>query len=389
MSYKLEDFVDIETNDFNDDANSIIAMCKRHNNAKREFLFVDKIQAKHIPTRFSDFRKLTDTLYDKINTAFSPKGRILIIGFAETATALSARIMEKFCYSKAHENDDIWYIQTTRRTVKNAKPIEFLEEHSHATEQKLYWNPATSDINTIIIIDDEITTGNTVINMVRLLKQFYPEAQYHCASILNWQNSDNRKRFADNNITATAVITGKLKASVPVMNDIIEKDYNNTCAVHDSNRFTQSCMDKAYLKSDGTESFLTGCDRNKFKRYLECMKTVFAKNTSYNKDKKYLIVGTEECMYPAIILSSMIENSVCQSTTRSPISVSDTDGYLINDETSLCSNYGTYQVHLYGIPENKYDEIILVTDMPTKMMYTQLCNLAKMKGIPENTMLGV
>ena len=389
MAYRLEDFVDIETNDFNDDANDIISMCKRHNNSKREFLFVDKIQAKHIPTKFSDFRKLTDTLYDKINTTFSPKGRILIIGFAETATALSSRIMEKFCYSREHESDDIWYIQTTRRTVKKAKPIEFLEEHSHATEQKLYWNPATSDIDTIIIIDDEITTGNTVINMVRLLKQFYPKAKYHCASILNWQNDDNRKRFADNNITATAVITGKLKESVPVMNDITEKAYNDTYAVYGTNRLSQYLIDRPYQKSGGTELFLTGCDREKFKSYLRFLKKAFSENVAYNKDKKYLIVGTEECMYPAIILSSMFKNSVCQSTTRSPISVSDTDEYLINDETSLYSNYGTYTVHLYDIPDNTYDEIILVTDMPTRKMNIQLNNLANIKNIPRNTMLGV
>lgn len=70
MGYKLEDFVSIKKNHSGMDPDTLISICKRYNNSKRSFLFVNRYQAKHIPTRFEDFEKLTDSLYEEINPAF-------------------------------------------------------------------------------------------------------------------------------------------------------------------------------------------------------------------------------------------------------------------------------------------------------------------------------
>lgn len=98
--------------------------------------------------------------------------------------------------------------------------------------------------------------------------------------------------------------------------------------------------------------------------------------------KKILILGTEECMIQAIWLSSLLENSVSQSTTRSPITVSSTDGYLIQEGYSMVSNYGDYDVHLYNIPENEYEAIILISDQGTDQFIKQIDWLRNTKHIP-------
>lgn len=387
-NYKLEDFVDIESNVLCNDANDVIAMCKRHNNAKRDFLFVNKKQAKHIATSYDEFSSMTAKLYNQIITRINPKGTILIIGFAETATAIAADIMRRFSNCKQYENNDIWFVQTTRQHLKHKKYLMFQEEHSHATEQRLYWDPEKADIDTVIIIDDEITTGNTVINMMKLFKKFYPKATYACASVLNWQNDADRKRFAEHGITATALITGKIKDVTPKM-DIENDGYHDGCKLYATSKMVQRFINRPFIKSGGKPLFLEGCNKENFKAYMRFLHRAYRENVLWFSNKKYLILGTEECMYQAIVLSKMITNSICHATTRSPITVHNSDDYFIKNEMTMNSNYGDYEVHLYNIPDELYDEVIMVTDTPTRKMNKQLQNLAFYFNIPKFTLLGV
>lgn len=372
MGYKLEDFVSIKKNHSGMDPDTLISICKRYNNSKRSFLFVNRYQAKHIPTRFEDFEKLTDSLYEEINPAFFKDSNILVIGFAETATGLSAAIMDKL--SAVYEN--VWYVQTTRRKLP-LESLDFKEEHSHATEQYLYWDCDTP-IDHIIIIDDEITTGKTVGNMVSCLKQYYPNASYCCASILNWQTQENINKFNSFGIRAVSLISGALKSDIPSMNDITHEGYLPIGIPDIKNASRKKTVKKNPI-------FLTGCTKKEFLQYKLDLISIFTKFLLHNEEltqKKILILGTEECMIPAIWLSSLLENSVSQSTTRSPITISSADGYLIQEGYSMLSNYGDYDVHLYNIPENRYGAVILISDQNAEYFTKQIGWLRNTKHIP-------
>lgn len=362
MGCKLEDFVSIKKNHSGMDPDSLISICKRYNNTKRSFLFVNHYQAKHIPTKFEDFEKLTDSLYEEINPTFLKDSNILVIGFAETATGLSAAIMDKL--SAAYNN--VWYVQTTRRKLP-LESLNFQEEHSHATEQYLYWDHSIP-IDHIIMIDDEITTGKTVMNMVSCLKKYYPDTSYCCASILNWQTQENINKFDSYGIRAVSLISGTLKNDIPSMDDMTHEGYLSR----------KTAAEKYPI-------FLTGCTKKDFLQYKLELVSTFMKFFFHNEEltkKKILILGTEECMMPAIWLSSLLENSVSQSTTRSPITVSSTDGYLIQEGYSMISNYGDYDVHLYNIPEDEYEAIILISDQGTDQFIKQIDWLRNTKHIP-------
>lgn len=368
-NYKLEDFVTIEQNALGCDPNEIISICKRFGNKKRDFLFVNKIQAKHIPTHYKNFVNLTEKLYHEIDIDFNPHGNILIIGFAETATALSADIMKQMHFDKSHESDNIWYVQTTRCDMDHDY-ISFSEEHSHATEQRLYLDTSIK-ADTIIMIDDEITTGKTIINMVNKLKALYPDAAYHCASVLNWQNEENRQKFMDNNITATALVTGCIKdnletidinAEIPV--DITDSSISNK---------------KMNISPDIYTKILTGVTSHEYiKHFTDWMLNL---ESRINKEEKTLILGTEELMYPAIILSSYSENAVCQSTTRSPITINHDYDYAVTSGFQMYSNYGDYTTYLYDITPDAYDKIIVVTNCVTQNFCEQITKLGKRNHI--------
>lgn len=133
-----------------------VRIAKRENNAKRSFLIVNPLQGKHIPVSpsqaisiFSDIAKL---IYKEYKNE-----KLLIIGFAETATAIGSQIaIDLKCD----------YIQTTREILNDAQYLFFSEEHSHATEQKLVRNGLDSKIDSyqrIVFVDDEISTGKTIL----------------------------------------------------------------------------------------------------------------------------------------------------------------------------------------------------------------------------------
>lgn len=377
---RLEDFVTIEHNALGRDPNEIISICKRFSNKKRDFLFVNKIQAKHIPTKYKDFANLTVKLYNCIEKSFHPHGNILIIGFAETATALSSAIMHQACLDTNHANDHIWYVQTTRHHL-NRDYITFSEEHSHATEQRLYLNTMIP-ADTIIMIDDEITTGKTIINMVDKLKKFYPNANYHCASVLNWQNEENKKCFSGNNITSTALVTGCIKDNLYTIDITAEEPINITFDKTDDKNKNYNTLFQM--------SLFTGIYCDAFMRYIRQIRQScnLLKSFLNVNNEKFLIIGTEECMYPAILLSSFFKNAVCQSTTRSPITVNSEDRYAITSGNKMLSNYGNYVTYLYDVPKDTYNRLLVVTDCITKHLYEQAYMLAELNNIPRVNIIG-
>ena len=83
--------------------------------------------------------------------------------------------------------------------------------------------------------------------------------------------------------------------------------------------------------------------------------------------KDILVLGTEECMLPALLIGRSIEevneaNSInCHSTTRSPIGISDSSNYPIRSGFRLRSFYDSQrESYIYNI--RAYDIVIIVSD---------------------------
>ena len=82
------------------------------------------------------------------------------------------------------------------------------------------------------------------------------------------------------------------------------------------------------------------------------------------KTDKVLVLGTEENMFKAILLSSLFEEGYTQSTTRSPIEVSDDKDYPFFKQSILSSAYDNFrETYLYNFTPENYDNVIVYTDM--------------------------
>ena len=117
--------------------------------------------------------------------------------------------------------------------------MKFEEEHSHATTHKCFPLDKDKLINSekIILVDDEITTGKSMINIIRELKDVTNAKKFIILSILDWRNEEYRKVYDDLvnkeniNVEVLSLMSGDIKIKDTttyidnndnVINDIID-----------------------------------------------------------------------------------------------------------------------------------------------------------------------
>ncbi|MBR4639339.1 MAG: phosphoribosyltransferase domain-containing protein [Butyrivibrio sp.] len=337
----------------------LLKLAKRFHNTKRTYLLVDPLQGKHLPVRPSEALEMLHTFGELVSEKY-PETK-LVIGFAETATAVGMNVAEKM-------GEDCIYIHTTRENIPSESEwIEFLEEHSHATDQKLSASNLgkwLADTETVVFVDDEISTGKTIINFIEQLKKNYPEVNEKklvAASIINRVTQENKAKMESCGIESISLI--KLE----------DTDFTENVKKFDISEAEEINED---VSAAGYEYINSGTDLMdprlgvKTREYVEnCQK--FA-NEFLNRGKildnqgNILILGTEECMYPAIVLGETIEkntgaNVYTHSTTRSPIGICGAEGYPITSGYRIKSLYDDERkTYIYDL--KKYDLVIIVTD---------------------------
>lgn len=370
--YKVEDFIDVEENISGYDLNDLVHICKRVNNTKRDFLFVNRYQGKHIPEDPFKIEKLFKTFYKTIASKLDPTERIVVVGFAETATALAQFVSVYFELNPIFKNSVKYHLQTTREILDCPKLIDFNEEHSHATNQYLYCRSKYAlqegKFDRILFIEDEITTGKTILNFIEKFREMYPNCKYSVASILNWQNDENKKIFNENNIDRIYLVSGKIKDNLPKIE--VENmgilDYFNTQQDKRVTRKIVDCRNKEDIKKSlGRE----GVSISFLDFYTYMISEELEKDLTFyiEPNDDIMVIGTEEFMYIPLSFARKIQYDFgCKvkyrATTRSPIMASREEDYIIRDGITLPSAYDeNRQTYLYNMIGN-YNKIIVITD---------------------------
>lgn len=155
----------------------LLAIGARHN-PKRAFLFVSKVLGKHIPVRPQTMRHCHGVLAQHLPEFAEPS---LFIGMAETATGLGQGVFE--AYVQQHPQTDAHYVHSSRVRAENTEAVAFEESHSHATrvwlhlpqtpKQQQHWQQAKH----LVLIDDELSTGNTFRNLLQQCLQLAPNIE--------------------------------------------------------------------------------------------------------------------------------------------------------------------------------------------------------------------
>lgn len=353
----------------------LVRVAKRENNQKRPYLVVNPLQAKHVPADPRKTLAMFDALAKLLASEYEGE-KLLLIGFAETATAIGARLaIDLGCA----------YLQTTREYIKQAEYLYFTESHSHATEQRLVKTGLLQGIeetDRVIFVEDEITTGNTIAKLVDLLRRTYREdLKCSVASLLNGMDKEAALRYQERKISVHYLVktdhskfteiaegfAGDGQYKAPYFQGISEKkgpmEEKKAPAEwkKDENNNTYICH-VTILGAVNARKITSGLEyQNACGRLWEQVETL----VQGEQGETVLVLGTEECMYPAIVTAKKLAESGCRvkchATTRSPIAVSREAEYPLHCRYELQSFYERgRRTFVYDLA--RYDKVLVITD---------------------------
>lgn len=334
-----------------------LRVAKRYRNAKRAYLLVNPLQAKHMPVSPTEALTMMRTLGEGLRQEFP--GARLVLGFAETATALGAAVASRL-------GPDCAFLTTTREAGEGSGWVRFLEEHSHAAEQKLWGGDLDAllqETDTVLFVDDEISTGKTLRNMVVQLTRRWPalgEKTLVAASLLNRVTPEQEKALADAGITCRCLVRLPQEDHTAQVADWTVTEAPP--AVPQNLSFRQETLSGEGLL-DPRKTLRIGA----YDRSCQAVAEVMLSRALGPVETlgKTLVLGTEECMYPALRLGERLERLgaevCCHATTRSPIGLCDAPGYPIRSGWKLPSFYEEERTtYVYDLKE--YDTVIVLSD---------------------------
>ncbi|MBU3191777.1 phosphoribosyltransferase family protein [Clostridium bowmanii] len=287
------------------------------------------------------------------------KNKTLFIGFAETATGLAQSVFQNFSNAS--------YIHTTREKITSIKPALFFnEEHSHAVEHSLFpcKNDFFNDFEDIVLIDDELTTGKSALNLIKCL----PGKSFGILSILDWRDAISYKMFQDEkniDVRVCSLLKGDIKCSKS--KDIV----SDALTVPPLSTKLIPCNEYVFKIDNNIEGYnkatgrfgLSSQDNSKISEEIKSISEVLKKErTSGN----CLCLGTGEFIYiPCTISAGLGYNVYFHSTTRSPVHARNIDTYGNKNKVAFQSpEDDTITNYLYNIPDNFYDQVFFLSEKP-------------------------
>ena len=339
----------------------VLRLARRLNNPKRSYLLVDPLQGKHIPVSPGRALDMMTALGRRLAEAY-PETR-LVIGFAETATAVAAA-------AAGCLGPETVLLQTTREDLPGPW-LGFREEHSHAVEQRLSAAGLADRIaaaGTVAFVDDEFSTGRTLRNVARRLREEVPalaDCRAVAAAVVDRLSPDRLAGLAEEGIECLSLVR-----PAPADFEALVRDW----PVRPAEELPRPAAGRPWFRPAltvrpgdprlGVSAAGYGADcRRLAEELLEQVRDRLPPAGSL------LVLGTEECMYPALVLGRLLEETfpaarvLCHATTRSPIGVWDAPGYPIRNGVRLESFYDPARTtYLYDL--TACDAALVVSDAP-------------------------
>lgn len=324
-------------------------------NPKRGFLFVSKVLGKHIPVRPSVIREVHARLAARIGNVPGP---VVCIGMAETAIALGHGVFDEFT-RQTGRHDDTMFLHSTRYRLDQPHALEFLEEHSHAADHIIY-EPQNSharsifrDARTLVLVDDEASTGKTFVNLVAAMKGAMPLLERVITVVItDWRGPER--------MAATAAAFPIPSLSLSVLEGEYQFEPNPDLKFIEMPKVSGDGLNKDHLLPGnfGRLGLLPG-------QYPEWISRQVEHVIGTQRDGKVLVLGTGEFAYPPFLLAEELERQgvdvLYQSTTRSPIIT----GLAIGSALTFEDNYGERMPnYLYNAQRGQYDRVLICHETP-------------------------
>jgi hypothetical protein len=311
-------------------------------NPRRGFLVVSTILGRHIPAAPSAMRRSMNQL----GAMLSPNlpDPVVFLGMAETATALGQGVFA--AYQRTHRSSQALYLQTSRQKVHDAKVIATFEEyHSHATSHIVQVAndrllALVSSARTLVIIDDECSSGNTFIGSAQAMMKAMPQLErIETCCLTDWSGLGYIKNMP---LTTTghAILRGRMdwQANPWARAPELPSSSNGVGAAPVTGMKSRAGIYKP-------EQAYRGC-------------------VNPWHGERILVLGEGEHSYEALLIAEEIESkggvAAVQCITRTPAVL----GHAMKSVSHFEDSYGSgAPCYLYNILKHAPDRIIIATEI--------------------------
>jgi len=347
-------------------------------NPKRAFLFVSKVLGRHIPVAPNTMRHAFTDLASLVPSDLPEP--ILVIGMAETAVGLSAGVHQAL----QTRYPNALLLNSTRHAQHNDDNSEtllttFSEDHSHASQHLIYQSADKAiqaqllASKTLIMVDDEASTGNTCVNVFTALRNAGLDQleQVHLTTLVDWSLNQNQAQAdVDDNISARLpnidfhrhhLLSGAWQwADVPNPEPITMPSVDTTEA--GSQPLGNTGNWGRFPTLDSTDGF------NNYLAKFQAAFTNFNEQAKFNEvqlPERILVLGSNEFVWLPFLLAEWLEAKTQNATvnfsalTRSPIAL----GGAITTMLSFSDNYGLGMTNFaYNVEPSDWDLIVLCVE---------------------------
>ncbi|MDT3445870.1 phosphoribosyltransferase family protein [Pseudofrankia sp. BMG5.37] len=370
----------------------IVGLALRRN-PRRAHLLVSRVLGKHLPVRPEVALGAAAALAARardVSAVGRAGGAPFVLGYCETATALGHAVADGFA--------DADYLHTTRRAVAGMRSeLELAETHSHAVHHWLL--PADprllTDPRPLLLVDDELSTGNTALGTIRALHALAPRPAYTVATLLDARPAASRARFDEvaAELGVPVDVVSLVSATVAVPPDVADRaralrERHGAAAggAARANDGVGGAPDGSAMTGLGPPRSVTwlrppwpaelpdGGRHGWAPRHRGLLDETVGNVAAAIADRlvepggRTLVLGTEELMYTPMRLAAALGRATggdvrYQSTTRSPVHPLDVPGYAIRCALEFPAPDDPGRVsQVYNVAPGRYDDIVVVVD---------------------------
>ncbi|MFE1023468.1 phosphoribosyltransferase [Streptomyces sp. NPDC058818] len=348
-------------------------------NPKRAHLLVSNVLGKHVPQSPSVVYGHGVALGRRVRELLGAEAaeRAVVLGYAETATGLG--------HSVADGLGPAPYLHSTRRPVTGvARAGGFEESHSHATSHLLLpEDPALlAGDGPLVLVDDEFSTGNTVLNTVRALHERYPRKRYVVVALVDMRSPADAGRLEElaRDIGARVDLVTAASGTVRLPEGVLEKGQDlvaryETRIAEPAPARPSGSVGRVDLRwpggvPDGGRHGFTAAQRDRLESALPGMAERIAEALPTGA-RRVLVLGFEELMYAPLRLAHTLEQTTdadvrYSTTTRSPVLAVDDPGYAIRTRLVFPAHDdpadGPGERYAYNVAGAGFDAVVAVVD---------------------------
>jgi adenine/guanine phosphoribosyltransferase-like PRPP-binding protein len=315
----------------------------------------------------------------------------LVLGFAETATALG------HCVAEGLGGTDV--LHSTRRPVPGFTTAGgFTEEHSHATDHLLL--PAEAGLlrggRPLVLVDDELSTGRTALNTIAALHRAAPREHYVVAALVDVRPPGGELAAGVAALGARLDVVALARGAVDLPPDIADRaaalraeldaDPDSRAlrarlaCIQTATRWHPDPDSRVELQGLGWPAGLPAGARHGFGEAAHRALTValpgladgLARAAGLRLGERTLVLGTEELMQLPLRLAQTLADAghdvAFSTTTRSPAVVVDQPGYALTSGITFPAHDdpadGPGPRFAYNVGAEPWDHVLVVVDPP-------------------------